>query len=75
MPETTSADALTVATGMHRELITTQFPMSNRIALTVSASVGLASCPPENAVHAIIGTADARMYAVKSDGRGKVRDT
>jgi len=24
-------------------------------------------------VHAIIGTADARMYTVKSNGRGQVR--
>ena len=37
------------------------------------AGPGLATCPPENAVHAIIGTADSRMYAVKSNGRGKVR--
>lgn len=73
MPKTSAADALTVATRVHQELINTQFQMSNGIRLSASASVGLASCPPENAVHAIIGTADARMYAVKSNGRGKVR--
>jgi GGDEF domain-containing protein len=48
--------------------------MSYGLELTASASVGLATCPPENAaVHAIIGAADARMYSVKSNGRGKVR--
>ena len=73
MPETAAGDALRVATGLHQELITTQFRMSNGITLSASASVGLASCPPESAVHAIIGTADARMYDVKSNGRGKVR--
>jgi diguanylate cyclase (GGDEF)-like protein len=73
MPQTNATDALTVTTGLHQELIHTRFRMSNGLELTASASVGLATCPPENAVHAIIGTADARMYAVKSNGRGKVR--
>ena len=51
----------------------TQFPMKNGLKLSVSASVGLASAPDDGVqVHAIIGTADARMYAVKSNGRGKV---
>jgi len=76
MPETAAADALILATELHQELINTQFRMSNGMILTASASVGLATSPPENAaVHAIIGTADARMYAVKSNGRGKVRGT
>ena len=73
MPETTATEALTAVTDLHHELIHTQFRMSNGLELTASASIGLATCPPENAVHAIIGTADARMYAVKSHGRGKVR--
>jgi len=73
MPETSAPDALLAATDLHQELIHTRFHMSNGLELTASASIGLATCPPENAVHAIIGTADARMYAVKSNGRGKVR--
>jgi len=73
MPETSPAEALDAATDLHRELIRTSFRMSNGLELTASASVGVATCPPENAVHAIIGTADSRMYAVKSNGRGKVR--
>jgi diguanylate cyclase (GGDEF)-like protein len=74
MPETAADTALTIATTLHHELINTRFHMSNGLHLTASASVGVAACPPENpAVHAIIGTADARMYAVKSNGRGKVR--
>ena len=73
MPETSATDALNVATSLHQEFIHSSFRMSNGLELTASASVGLATCPPENAVHAIIGTADARMYAVKSNGRGKIR--
>ncbi len=74
MPETGAETALAIATTLHEELINTRFRMSNGLYLTASASVGLAACPPESAaVHAIIGTADARMYAVKSNGRGKVR--
>lgn len=73
MPETSAHDALHLASTMHEKLIYTRFHMSTGLELTASASVGLATCPPENAVHEIIGTADARMYAVKSNGRGKVR--
>ena len=73
MPETNATDALFLTTALHQELIRTLFRMSNGLELTASASAGIATCPPENAVHAIIGTADARMYAVKSNGRGKVR--
>ncbi len=73
MPETPQSEALLAATELHQELIHTRFYMSSGLELTASASVGLATCPPEKAVHAIIGAADARMYAVKSNGRGKVR--
>jgi diguanylate cyclase (GGDEF)-like protein len=73
MPETTATEALNAATDLHQELICSHFRMSNGLQLTASASIGIATCPPENAVHAIIGTADSRMYAVKSNGRGKVR--
>jgi diguanylate cyclase (GGDEF)-like protein len=74
MPETGPTEALALATSLHQELIHTRFHMNRGLELTVSASVGLATCPPDGAaVHAIIGAADARMYAVKSNGRGKVR--
>ena len=74
MPDTSAMDAYMQATKVHEELMRTPFHMSNGLDLSASASVGLATCPPENpAVHAIIGTADARMYEVKSNGRGKVR--
>jgi diguanylate cyclase (GGDEF)-like protein len=74
MPDTSASESLIVATDLHQQLMHTSFRLKNGLELTASASVGVATCPPESAaVHAIIGTADARMYAVKNNGRGKVR--
>jgi len=74
MPETDAGAALAQAKAMHRALMETQFRMKKGLKLNVSASVGLASAPDDGIqMHTIIGTADARMYAVKSQGRGQVR--
>jgi diguanylate cyclase (GGDEF)-like protein len=74
MPETGAEAALELATAQHSALMETEFEMKNGLRLRVSASVGLATAPRDGAaVHAVIGTADARMYAVKIDGKGKVR--
>jgi len=74
MPETGAQAALELTTVLHRALMETEFEMKDGLRLKVGASVGLATAPGDGAtVHAIIGTADARMYTVKIDGRGKVR--
>jgi diguanylate cyclase (GGDEF)-like protein len=74
MPETSARDAFAQAEGMHRALMETRFKMKNGLSLSVSASVGLATAPADGStIHAVIGAADARMYAVKSNGRGQVR--
>ena len=74
MPETGARTALELVTVLHRALMETEFEMKNGLRLRVSASVGLATAPADGAaVHAVIGAADARMYAVKIDGKGKVR--
>jgi diguanylate cyclase (GGDEF)-like protein len=74
MPETDAETALELTKTMHRALMETEFRMKNGLKQNVSASVGLASAPGDGIqVYAIIGTADARMYAVKSHGRGHVR--
>ena len=74
MPETEEQDALALGGELLRLLMDTRFSTKNGLRLTVSASVGLATAPKDGAtVHAIIGAADTRMYAVKSDGRGQVR--
>ena len=74
MPETDADAALEVTKALHAALMETQFRLKNGLKLSVSASVGLASSPDDGlAVHEIIGTADARMYAVKQHGRGQVR--
>jgi len=74
MPETGNQAALAVANTVNRELMETVFRMKNGIDLMVSASVGVASGPVDGTtIHAIIGAADTRMYAVKGNGRGGVR--
>ena len=73
MPGTGAEAAFAHGTELLRALMETRFTMKNGLKLSISASVGLATAPADGAtVHAIIGTADTRMYAVKSDGRGKV---
>jgi diguanylate cyclase (GGDEF)-like protein len=73
MPETGVEAALEQANALNRALMETEFQMKNGLKLHVSASVGVATAPTDGkAVHAIIGVADARMYAVKVSGRGAV---
>jgi diguanylate cyclase (GGDEF)-like protein len=74
LPETSAKAALAHATNLLRSLRETRFRMKGGLDLSVSASVGLATSPADGfAVHAIIGVADTRMYAVKTNGRGQVR--
>jgi diguanylate cyclase (GGDEF)-like protein len=57
-----------------RALMQTRFTMKNGLKLSVSASIGVASVPADGStLHAIIGAADARMYTVKTNGRGAVK--
>lgn len=74
MPNTTHEIAMTQATILHRELMATQFHMKTGLVLAVSASVGVCTAPQDGTtIHAVIGAADTRMYAVKTGGRGHVR--
>jgi diguanylate cyclase (GGDEF)-like protein len=74
MPATSAYAAIEQATRAHRALLDTRFTMKNRLELTVSASIGLSTAPQDGTtVHTIIGAADTRMYAVKTNGRGHVR--
>ncbi|MFP5205046.1 MAG: GGDEF domain-containing protein, partial [Acidobacteriota bacterium] len=55
-------------------LMATEFRMKSGLVLKVSASAGLATAPADGGtLHAIIGAADSRMYAVKNSGRGMVK--
>jgi len=74
MPDTGSQAALAQATKLHRALMETPFHMKGGLTLGVSASVGLATAPADGkTIHTIIGAADTRMYAVKTNGRGQLR--
>lgn len=74
MPETDARAALAQGTVLLSELLATRFRMKTGLELQVSASVGIATAPKDGAtVHTVIGAADARMYQVKTNGRGAVR--
>jgi diguanylate cyclase (GGDEF)-like protein len=74
MPDTDGYAAMEQATRLHRALMDTRFRMKSGLELTVSASIGLSTAPQDGTtVHTIIGAADTRMYAVKTNGRGHVR--
>jgi diguanylate cyclase (GGDEF)-like protein len=73
MPESSAEEAHAQATKLLNELMSTRFHMKGGLELSVRASVGLATAPADGStVHAVIGTADTRMYMVKSNGRGQV---
>ena len=74
MPETDSPAALEQAQALHRALMESEFRMNNGLTLKIGASIGLATAPDDGAtLHSVIGAADARMYEVKSNGRGQVK--
>ena len=74
LPGTEATKACQQAIQLLHNLMSTRFHMKNGQHLAVSASVGLATAPADGiTMHSIIGIADARMYEVKTDGRGQVR--
>jgi diguanylate cyclase (GGDEF)-like protein len=74
MPETGVEAARTLCTEVLGALMETRFDMRPGLRLSVSASVGVATAPADGTtVHAVIRSADTRMYAAKTNGRGHVR--
>jgi len=74
MPQTSAAEGLAQARSLLTALMATEFRMKTGLRLRVSASIGVSTAPHDgSAVHAVIGAADTRMYAVKTTGRGNVR--
>ena len=73
MPATTREEALRLAKSIHADLACNPFALNKGLEIQVGASAGIASYPGDGkSVHAILGAADKRMYAVKSTGRGRV---
>ena len=74
MPDTGAEAAQAHCTELLRALMETHFSIRPGLKLRVSASVGLSTAPADGlTVHSVIGAADARMYAAKTNGRGHVR--
>jgi diguanylate cyclase (GGDEF)-like protein len=73
MPGATREEAVRHARAIHAKLDRSTFPIKKGLELSVGASAGVASYPADGrTVHSILGTADKRMYEVKSTGRGRV---
>jgi diguanylate cyclase (GGDEF)-like protein len=73
LPDTSASRALEIMRTRLQQLMSSRFVMKSGLELTISASVGLATAPDDGTdVHAIIDTADTRMYQAKSNGRGRV---
>jgi diguanylate cyclase (GGDEF)-like protein len=73
LPDTSASRALEIMRTRLQQLMSSRFVMKSGLELTISASVGLATAPDDGTdVHAIIGTADTRMYQAKSNGRGRL---
>jgi diguanylate cyclase (GGDEF)-like protein len=73
MPSTTREEALRLTRAIHQNLEKTTFTLENGLELQIGASAGIATYPGDGkSVHAILGAADKRMYAIKSTGRGRV---
>jgi diguanylate cyclase (GGDEF)-like protein len=73
MPATTRQEALRLARSVHDNLASNVFTVGKGLEVHVGASAGIATYPGDGrTVHAILGAADKRMYAVKGSGRGRV---
>jgi diguanylate cyclase (GGDEF)-like protein len=73
MPSTSREEALRMTRSIHAALAGHLFVMSKGLELRIGSSAGIATCPGDGrSVHAILGAADKRMYAVKGTGRGRV---
>jgi diguanylate cyclase (GGDEF)-like protein len=73
MPRASHEAAMAQMRGLISELAATRFELKNGVRLHTRASAGVATAPHDGAtMHALIATADARMYHVKESGRGRV---
>jgi diguanylate cyclase (GGDEF)-like protein len=74
MPDTDGPEGLAQARTLLSRLMATEFQMKTGLRLHVSASIGVSTAPRDGStIHTVIGAADTRMYAVKTNGRGQVR--
>jgi diguanylate cyclase (GGDEF)-like protein len=73
MPQTTREEALRMTRSIHTSLAAHPFRFASGLELSVASSAGISAYPGDGrTVHAILGAADNRMYAIKNSGRGRV---
>ncbi len=73
MPDTSKNEAARLAKDVHASLSNSLFVIKEGLELNIGSSIGVATYPNDGKTsHEILGTADKRMYSVKSSGRGRV---
>lgn len=66
-------DAMRIALRIQQMLTTRRLPVSETLALQVSASLGIATCQTPRTVSALVERADKALYRAKNEGRGCIR--
>jgi diguanylate cyclase (GGDEF)-like protein len=72
LPGTGLQEALTIVERIRLDLVGRPFVLESGIAITVTASFGVAALPQSRGADELLGGADAALYAAKRGGRNRV---
>lgn len=72
LPETDAGGAAVVATRLRERVAALEIDAPDGARLSVTASFGVASCPPVERVEDLPAAADEALYAAKSEGKNRV---
>lgn len=72
LPETDAEGAVVLAGRIRERLERLEIDVPDGGCLSVTASFGVASCPPADRVEDLPGAADEALYAAKSNGKNRV---
>jgi diguanylate cyclase (GGDEF)-like protein len=72
LPESDAEGAATVARRLRERVATLTIAAPDGTPLTITASFGVASCPPLERVEDLPGAADEALYAAKREGKDRV---
>jgi diguanylate cyclase (GGDEF)-like protein len=72
LPGTGLQEALAIVERIRLDLVGRPFVLESGVAITVTASFGVAAVPPSSGADELLGGADAALYAAKRGGRNRV---
>ena len=74
LPETTGPAALVLAERLRNRVASQAIPLSAAQTISLTVSIGLASCPEDaDSLQKLISAADQALYVAKASGRNRVR--